>query len=103
MDDVDAETLLKMLCHIYNEEITEEQMDRKLLEAARRYQLDNLVSILRQMFQKARIQKSQCSGRQVFLTFYWVTFLSNLDTQFCQDHQQFSRLFLALSSCVVCK
>ena len=54
MDDVDAETLLKMLCHIYNEEITEEQMDRKLLEAARRYQLDNLVSILRQMFQKAR-------------------------------------------------
>ena len=54
MEDVDAETLLKMLCHIYNEEITEEQMDRKLLEAARRYQLDNLVSILRQMFQKAR-------------------------------------------------
>jgi len=41
--DLDAETLLKILCHIYNEEITETQMDGKLLEAARRYQLDNLV------------------------------------------------------------
>jgi hypothetical protein len=43
--DLDAETLLKILCHIYNEEITETQMDGKLLEAARRYQLDNLVTI----------------------------------------------------------
>ncbi len=43
VNDVAMGTLLKVLRHIYNEEIPEDEMDDELLEAARHLQMDDLV------------------------------------------------------------